>query len=187
MQRVDEEFIFVLAGSCFCTFLFVVILGGTFLFLRIRQQERSGIPAPEPPVMTRDVHATPPRELPTRPPRPPESESLEADSVGNEPIEVDPLEPPGNRPEPQSEIPTLRPGRELPVGMELDDADDSTISHLLTPDEDAETRLLTPEPDQPSKRRPPPLTPITLSHLDDEESPTVVVDRSKPFDPEDDQ
>ena len=60
MQRMNEEFIFILAGSCFCAFLFVVSLGGLFLFLRIRQQENSGTPPPEPPVMTRDAHASEP-------------------------------------------------------------------------------------------------------------------------------
>ena len=66
MQGVDQEFVFVLAGSFFCAFLAVVAIGGAFLLIRLRQQERSGTPAPEPPVMTRDEHASPPPEY--RPP-----------------------------------------------------------------------------------------------------------------------
>jgi hypothetical protein len=59
MTNLNQEATLALAGGCCCAFLFVVTLGSLFLFWRIRQQNKSGAPPPEPPVMTRDVHAEP--------------------------------------------------------------------------------------------------------------------------------
>jgi hypothetical protein len=59
MTHLNQEATLALAGGCCCAFLFVVTVGGLFLFWRIRQQNRSDAPPPEPPVMTRDVHAEP--------------------------------------------------------------------------------------------------------------------------------
>lgn len=158
MQRMNEEFIFILAGSCFCAFLFVVSLGGVFLFWRIRQQENSGTPPPEPPVMTRDAHASEP-----------ESSAPTIRSV----------RPPMPMPAPPPPAP---PPPRAPAISEAE-------AIGLTASEDDDTRVR-PKPHTesaaPRRAPPPPLTPITLPDDDDEDSPTVIVDRSKPFDPEDD-
>ena len=193
MQRVDEEFIFILVGSCFCAFLFVVIVGGAFLFIRIRQQERSGVPAPEPPVMTRDVHAEPLSEFPSSldpvadlPPHEPESARAE-DNRDDTPYpdqETLPSDTPVETSAPKTksiaDLETLRPTPALsPLGTE---------ETILGVDDDAETRVLTKSPATPNperKTRPPPLTPITLPDMNDEDNTTVIVDRSKPFEPED--
>ena len=59
MTQLNQESTLALAGGCCCAFLFVVILGSLFLFWRIRQQNKSDTPPPQPPVMTRDAHAEP--------------------------------------------------------------------------------------------------------------------------------
>lgn len=193
MQRVDEEFIFILVGSCFCAFLFVVIVGGAFLFIRTRQQERSGVPAPEPPVMTRDVHAEPLSEFPSAlnpisDPTPSEPEPMSVEAEANPTPYPDqetlPSDPPAKSSASQAEsiadLETLSPTPALtPLGTE---------ETLLGVDDDAETRVLTKRPPTPNperKTRPPPLTPITLPDMNDEDNTTVIVDRSKPFDTED--
>ena len=193
MQRVDEEFIFILVGSCFCAFLFVVIVGGAFLFIRIRQQERSGVPAPEPPVMTRDVHAEPLSEFPSAldpvaEPTPPEVEPMRDEDEEVETPYPDqdtlPSDPPSESSAPQAEsiadLETLSPTPALtPLGTE---------ETLLGVDDDDETRVLAKRPQTSNperKTRPPPLTPITLPDMNDEDNTTVIVDRSKPFEPED--
>lgn len=193
MQRVDEEFIFILVGSCFCAFLFVVIVGGAFLFIRIRQQARSGVPAPTPPVMTRDVHAEPLSEFPSalnpaEEPIPDEPEpALDDAEQGATPYpdqETLPSDAPAETSAPQAEsiagLDTLSPTPALtPLGTE---------ETLLGVEDDAETRVLTKRPPSANpvrKTRPPPLTPITLPDMNDEDNTTVIVDRSKPFEPED--
>ena len=175
MEGVDQEFVFVLAGSFFCAFLAVVAIGGAFLLIRLRQQERSGTPAPEPPAMTRDEHASPPSEY-----RPP----AQADPTPEPP--TTPAEPLHRPPLRLAETPTLRPAASRPppidgVPLGLGDGD-------ATLDEDAETRVL-PKPAAPSepsaRRRPPPLTPISLTDALDDENPTVIVDRTPPSPPKD--
>ena len=175
MQGVDQEFVFVLAGSFFCAFLAVVAIGGAFLLVRLRQQERSETPAPEPPVMTRDEHAPYPTEY--RPPAQADSSAVPMTAAAG------PLQTPPPRP---TDTPTIRPVMSRPppidsVPLGLGDGD-------ATLDEDAETRVLTKpaaHPDTTPRRRPPPLTPITLTDTLDDENPTVIVDRAPQPTPKD--
>lgn len=188
MQGVDQEFVFVLAGSFFCAFLTVVVIGGAFLMVRLRQQEQHGGPAPEPPVMTRDAHASPSRPSPTSEPSPADRDSLAADTLPMPEPRPTPAPPPMTEPQSISEFPTFRPDSPLgrstpqtPLGL----GDDSS-----RPDEDAETRVLqkpSVEDAANPRSRPPPLTPISLVEPVDEENPTVIVDRTKPSHFEDDE
>ena len=175
MQGVDQEFVFVLAGSFFCAFLAVVAIGGAYLLVRLRQQERSGTPAPEPPVMTRDEHASPPAEY-----RPP----AQADPVTTPTAAPD--APPKRTPLRLHDTPTVRPVATRPPPM--DGVPLGLGSGDATLDEEAETKVLNkpgahPEPTQ--RRRPPPLTPISLTDALDDENPTVIVDRALPPTPKD--
>ena len=175
MQGVDQEFVFVLAGSFFCAFLAVVAIGGAFLLIRLRQQERSGPPAPAPPVMTRDEHASPPPEY-----RPP----AQADPRINP--ATAPAAPQTRPPLQLHDTPTVRPVTTRPPP--IDDVPLGLGSGDSTLDEEAETKVLNkpiahPEPTQ--RRRPPPLTPISLTDALDDENPTVIVDRALPSTPKD--
>ena len=188
MQGVDQEFVFVLSGSFFCAFLTVVALGGAFLMVRLRQQEQHGGPAPEPPVMTRDAHAAPLRADPARPPSVADRAGLDAETLPMPEPPPSPEPAAMNEPQSISEFPTFRPeasgvkdSPQTPLG--LGDAASSS-------DEDAETRVLkksTGPVTDTIRSRPPPLTPISLVDALDEENPTVIVDRTKPSDLEDDE
>ena len=116
MTHMNPEATLALAGGCCCAFLFVVTLGGLYLFWRIRQQNQSSVPAPEPPVMTRDVHALP------------EMESLELE------LDAESLEP-EPEPEPKTVDPEDRPTQPIktrppltPIPLPLDgDEDNATV------------------------------------------------------------
>ena len=66
MEPITSETILILAGSFLCVFLSLVTLGGSFLYWRTRQINNSPLPEPTPPAVTRDVHAKPLGETPTR-------------------------------------------------------------------------------------------------------------------------
>ena len=66
MEPITSETILILAGSFLCVFISLVTLGGSFLYWRTRQINNSPLPEPTPPVVTRDVHAKPLGETPTK-------------------------------------------------------------------------------------------------------------------------
>ena len=82
MEQLTDTHLMVMGLAFLGTFLLVVLVGGVFIVIRTRQQNRSEVPPPEPPPMTvdvvnatKDVHAPPPPQpLPRRSSRPrPES------------------------------------------------------------------------------------------------------------------
>jgi hypothetical protein len=123
MTNLNQEATLALAGGCCCAFLFVVTLGGLFLFWRIRQQNQSSVPAPEPPVMTRDVHALP------------EAESIEIEFELNPEPEPEPEPSPEPPPDPETVDPDDRPTQPIktrppltPITLPMDgDEDNATV------------------------------------------------------------
>ena len=125
MTQLNQEATLSLAGGCCCAFLFVVTLGSLFLFWRIRQQNKSAEPPPEPPVMTRDVHAEP------------EIVRQETEAA---PVEADPVPAPTPTPAPapseakESPAPPAKPANPrpplTPITLPLDgdgDEDNTTV------------------------------------------------------------
>ena len=167
MEPITSDTILILAGSFLCVFLSLVTIGGTFLVWRTRQLKNSGAPPPAPPPVTRDVHAAPLGEMPTR-----------HDSLGGtmeqakkeSPIPPKPVLAPPPAPIEKTEAqepPTERRSRpELrPLGVDLlpvesfDEGGETTTRNI------SRTTL----------------DPIVLpSTTDTDTTPTVIIDRSKP-------
>ena len=84
MDQLTDTHLMVMGLAFLGTFLLVVLVGGAFIVIRTRQQNRSELPPPEPPPMTvdvvnatRDAHVPPPppgRPTPRAEPPPPEPE-----------------------------------------------------------------------------------------------------------------
>jgi len=185
MEPIDSNTILILSGSFLCVFLSLVSIGGGFLFLRTRQQQASEVPAPQPPPVTRDVHAQPLGEVPTR-----------TDSLSHMGVQPDPLPPPPPPPPPrratkrQIEIPTQP--------MAVDDTLEMATLPLPPTDPEVTNATARPQPlgiesspheehDDDGLTTTRSLTNLTLSTIslpkpdDDENTPTIIMDRSKPM------
>jgi hypothetical protein len=185
MDPIDSNTILILSGSFLCVFLSLVSVGGAFLFLRTRQQQASDVPPPQPPPVTRDVHAQPLGEVPTR------TDSLsELGNVQPDPLPPPPLPPPPRPKKREFELPT----QPMPVDDTLE------MATLPMSSVDPETTQVKERP-QPLGMGPSPndeadddgmtttrsLTNLTLSTIslpepsEDENTPTIIMDRSKPM------
>jgi hypothetical protein len=192
MEPITSNTILILSGSFLCVFLSLVSIGGAFLFFRTRQQQTSDIPPPQPPPVTRDVHAKQLGEVPTR------TDSLSEMGVQPDPLPPPPLPPRFKKRKSESptpampaddtlEMPTqpLRPTdpevtqiqpRQQPLGMESPPNDEQDDDEQ---DDDGMTTTRS-------------LTNLTLDIIslpepsDDENTPTIIMDRSKPLVDDDD-
>ena len=163
MEPITSDTILVLAGSFLCVFLSLVTVGGLYLFWRTKQEQSRG--APHPPPVTRDVHAEPLAEMPTRhdeqdttaPPPPPALPSRtrptrSLDSMGDAENTL------------AESTETLSRPKLTPLGLDLDEDFD----------EGGET----------TTRNIPVagFTPLVLPQKSDNDTtPTVIIDRSQPM------
>ena len=155
--------------ACLAAFFVIVSAGSLFIFVRIRQQNAAGGPAPEPPPMTIDAHASEGTSaLPSVEPRTPaQSPEPVATPV---PSSVPPPRPPPARKtftpvDEDPEEPTEKSQKPfLPAGV-----------HARPEDETERVRLPVQAADP---------TFISPSELEDleAETATVIIDRSKPMD-----
>ena len=189
LEPITSETILILAGSFLCVFISLVTLGGSFLYWRTRQLNNSSLPAPTPPAVTRDVHAKPLGETPTRdesvdslPPSPPpipahahraspESHSTgrmepEAptiqDTLAMPPVHQTPL---GAEPLPFEKTDALTMADTPPLGMDFDTiAEGSDGSETVT-----------------RELRRPPVQHINLPNQNQSDNtPTVIINRNQP-------
>ena len=178
MEPINSNTILILSGSFLCVFLSLISIGGAFLFVRTRQERNSDVPAPQPPPVTRDVHAEPLGEVPTR------TDSL---SEANEPPK--PLPPP-----PPPPLPNKPPSSAKP--LQVDETLELPTQPVQVPDHDATQTRSRPQPlgiDLTSNDNDDSVTKthtLTHSHInpitlpepsDDENTPTILIDRSKPM------
>ena len=174
MDQLTDTHLMVMGLAFLGTFLLVVLVGGAFIVIRTRQQNRSELPPPEPPPMTvdvvnatRDAHVPPPppgRPTPRAEPPPPEPEVTAEVSEHL----IDDVEQPTQKvPPPQPRV-TLTP---------IDEAPRRTVAGATLEPEDATERIAAPKPDRPF---------ISTADLIDAEadSATVIIDRTQPTTPE---
>jgi cytoskeletal protein RodZ len=187
MEPITSNTILILSGSFLCVFLSLVSIGGAFLFFRTRQQQASDVPPPQPPPVTRDVHAKQLGEVPTR------TDSLS--EMGVQPVPLPPPPPPPRFQKRESE------SRTSP--MPADDTLEMSTQPLQSTDPEV-TQVQSRQ--QPLGIDSPPndeqnddgmtttrsLTNLTLDIIslpepsDDENTPTIIMDRSKPLVDDDD-
>jgi hypothetical protein len=187
MEPITSNTILILSGSFLCVFLSLVSIGGAFLFFRTRQQQASDVPPPQPPPVTRDVHAKQLGEVPTRtdslsemgaqpdplpPPPPPPRFKRREGEVRNSPMPADDTLEMPTQPlqSPEPEVTQVQ-SRQQPLGIESLPNDEQNDDGMTT------TRSLTN---------------LTLEIIslpessDDENTPTIIMDRSKPLVDDDD-
>ena len=185
MEPITSNTILILAGSFLCVFLSLVTVGGAFLYWRSQQIKNSGVPAPQPPPVTRDVHAKPLAEMPTRqdslggPQQPPLPQSLPPRQEPAIPAKPAPAPPP---PEPlptfagpstgTERTETITGPKTRPLGLDL-----IPLDGLDEEGAETTTREIGPAG----------LEPIVLpKKSDNDTTPTVIIDRTKPMFDEDD-
>lgn len=166
MEQLTDTHLMVMGLAFLGTFLVVVLVGGAFIAVRTRQQNRSALPPPEPPPMTvdvvnatKDAHSPPPPVV--RPPRPaPEPEHAAEVSAHL----IDDPEPPTERGPPPKPRITLTP---------VDEPPRKTVAGAGLEPEDATERIAAPVPERPF---------LSTADLIDAEadSATVIIDRSQP-------
>jgi len=170
MEPITSDTILIMAGSFLCVFLSLVTAGGLFLYLRTKQQRNSSAPQPQPPPVTRDVHADPLSEMPTR--------HDEADEPFRPPT---PRSPP---PAPVTPPPALEPP-EITVADETVTRSRPTLIPLgVEPESDFDEGGETTTRNIPVGGG---FDPIVLpSPKDNDTTPTVIIDRNKPMLDDDD-
>ena len=173
MEPITSETILILAGSFLCVFVSLVTVGGAFLYWRTRQLNNSSLPEPTPPAVTRDAHAKPLGETPTR------DETVEEHSWSSPPTVQDtatPVPPTGvplgAEPAAGSATQTLSRPLVPPLGMDFDTVDDADeASETVT----RELKRTTPKHIQ------------LPTQSDSDNTPTVIIDRSKPMNDDKDE
>ena len=171
MTRLDLGDLIGLGLGCLGAFVVVVAVGAIFIYTRIRSQEKTEGPPPQPPPMTVDAHAlgldisAPDRTARKRAPRPaqpltptPATSKLtpSVDAVilpptwSQTPIEVD---------EEMKTEKMVSPSP--PAGVGVDIEDETEVRTVMTPSL---------------------LPPIGLPDVDDVDSATIIIDRSAGFD-----
>ena len=182
MEPITSDTILILAGSFLCVFLSLITVGGLFLFWRTKQQIHRDAPPPQPPPVTRDVHAEPLAEMPTRndgdddsaqsiePPtvqRSPARPATEPPTIQRTPTR--PSYPPPTEVTMDDETVTRSRTAPRPLGLDLDDAFDDggeTTTRNLPLGGSLETIILP-----------------TATETDT--TPTVIIDRTQPMIDED--
>jgi hypothetical protein len=191
-----EAEMLIAGAACIGFFLFGSLAGGLFLWFRLRQQEASDIPAPEPPPVTRDAHAEPvespsnprPKARIPPPPKPivgPNTQSSPDPAPTPKPVVRKRLPSP---PQPVSSTDTKSPIMEEETTIRsAADAEVETnvrpISRPLGLDDHVPDTM---DPTIPARKNEP-LTPITLPDDDELETPTILIDRTKPMTQEEDE
>jgi len=180
MEPITSNTILILAGSFLCVFLSLVSVGGAFLYWRSHQIKNSGVPAPQPPPVTRDVHAKPLAEMPTR-----------HDSMGG-PTQAPvppPKAPPVIHPEPGPTLKVLRPATPEPA----EEAEGTEHTETLTRPKPRPLGVdLIPveeldDFDEGGETTTRDLGPMSLETIvlpkktDNDTTPTVIIDRTKPM------
>ena len=169
MEPITSDTILILAGSFLCVFLSLITVGGVFLFWRTQQQDRTA-PPPQPPPVTRDVHAAPLAEMPTR---------NDANEQATQTTEPPTIKRPATRPvmlpppEPTIDDETATRSRPVlrPLGIEQDDEFD----------EGGETTTR-------NLPRSGGFEPVVLpSPAENDTTPTVIIDRTQPMTDEDEE
>ena len=172
MEPITSDTILILAGSFLCVFLSLVTVGGLFLYWRTKQQKNNDSPAPQPPPVTRDVHAAPLAEMPTRqdaedePPRPPPPKPATNPLKPSPP----PFETPSEQTTSDETLTRSRPALR-PLGIEPEDDFDEggeTTTRNIPVGEGFDTLIL-PSPNE------------------NDTTPTVIIDRNKPMIDDDDE
>jgi hypothetical protein len=195
-----EAEMLIAGGACICFFLFGSLAGGLFLWFRLRQQAADDIPTPEPPPVTRDAHADSTvdsrntRPKARLPPAPKPKPVVDADAVrspqttGNETLVVKkrlpPPPPPVTRETPQRQIMDEETTIRTPAEVEVEEETNvRPITRPLGLDEHVPDTM---DPTIPARKNEP-LTPITLPDDDELETPTILIDRTKPMTQDEDE
>ena len=164
MEPITSDTILILAGSFLCVFISLVSVGGTFLYWRTQQLKNSPLPEPTPPPVTRDVHAKPLGETPTR------DESFEPAPQAAEPERRNPMVTPPQRPlgtEPHPASPTETIERQLMRPLGTDEPMDEPSDGSETVTRGIERTVVT-HIELPTK-------------ADNDNTPTVIINRNQPI------
>jgi len=188
LEPITSETILILAGSFLCVFISLVTLGGTFLYWRTRQINNSALPEPTPPAVTRDVHAKPLGETPTRDEPNERSDTFERMSPHTQPAAKQTSNPfvPPNRESPTiQDTRTAPPTLGAPLGADLLPSEQTeTLSmpeapplgiHIDGGDDEDGSETVTRELTRPAVQH------IELPKPNDNDTtPTVIIDRKQP-------
>ncbi len=189
MEPITSETILILAGSFLCVFLSLVTLGGSFLYWRTRQLNNSSLPEPTPPAVTRDVHAKPLGETPTRDDPVGEPDYRGRSEAAKQVVDIEPDRP---IPPMEAESPTIQdtitppPLHQAPLGVEPHQHEQTEVLSVPTStplgvdfdtinkvDDGSETA--TRELDRPAMQH------IDLPNpSDNDNTPTVIINRNQP-------
>ncbi len=195
-----EAEMLIAGAACICFFLFGSLAGGLFLWFRLRKQAADDVPAPEPPPVTRDAHADsgpdnrniqPKARLPP-PPKPikQEEEEKETSSTPDKPQPDTPVVR-TRLPSPPEPIPITYPPsqimeEETTIRTPADGEEDTNVRPITRPlgvDDDVPDTM---DPTIPPRKNEP-LTPISLPDDDELETPTILIDRTKPMPQDEDE
>ncbi|MGB0637847.1 MAG: hypothetical protein ACPGTU_00845 [Myxococcota bacterium] len=191
-----EAEMLIAGGACICFFLFGSLAGGLFLWFRLRQQEADDVPAPEPPPVTRDVHvdseAQPVKPRPKARIPPPPKPIVAADTELS--LDSPPTPKPVVKTRPQApQQPLTTPAAKGQIMEE-----ETTIRSPADVEEETNVRAIsrplglddhvpdTMDPTIPARKNEP-LTPITLPDDEELETPTILIDRTKPMTQDEDE
>lgn len=169
MNPIDATHLINMGIACLGAFFVIVSAGSLFIYFRIRKQNAAGGPAPEPPPMTIDAHASEGTSaLP----------SVEPPAAVQNPT---PVPTPTPSPVPPSRPPPARKTF-TPIDEDADDLTEKSQKPFLPagvharPEDETERVRLPVKPADPTF-----IAPSELEDLE-AETATVIIDRSKPMD-----